>query len=55
MLKRRRGEAEKRIGEEERSRGKEKRRGEEEGWFLAIRDQEILISAGEEEERWTGT
>ena len=29
--------------------------GEEEGWFLAIRDQEILIWAGEEEERWIGT
>ena len=29
--------------------------GKEEGWFLAIRDQEILISAGEEEERWIGT
>ena len=29
--------------------------GERGGWFLAIRDQEILISAGEEEERWIGT
>ena len=30
-------------------------KGKEEGWFLAIWDQEILISAGEEEERWIGT
>ena len=25
-----------------------------EGWFLVIRVQEILISAGKEEERWIG-
>ena len=25
-----------------------------EGWFLAMRVQEILIPAGEEEERWIG-
>ena len=60
LMEERRIRERRRREEEERGRGEEEERmigvedGREEGWFLAMPVQEILIPAVEEEERWIG-